>query len=54
MTQEQLLVSTLGACRVRSPLRMSTEPDDGVGDFVRDEVRVLHDILIRAATVCRR
>jgi 6-phosphofructokinase 1 len=48
VTQEQLLVSKLGVCRVRSPLRMSTEPDDGVGDFVRDEVRVLHDILIHA------
>lgn len=46
MTLEQLAVATLGPCRVRSPLPMSTAPDDGVGDFVRDDTRVLHDVLV--------
>jgi hypothetical protein len=41
VTQEQLQISTVGPCSVRSPLRMSTVPDDGVGDYVRDGDRVL-------------
>ncbi|MEX2091835.1 MAG: ATP-dependent 6-phosphofructokinase [Pirellulales bacterium] len=48
VTQQELTISNLGPCRVRSPLPMSTEPDDNVGDFVRDDQRVLHDICIRA------
>ena len=47
VTQAQLEVSTLGACCVRSPLRMSTVPDDGVGDFVCEDERVLHDVSFR-------
>jgi len=48
VTNEQLAVATLGPRRVRSPLPMSTSPDDGVGDFVGDDERVLHDVRIRA------
>jgi 6-phosphofructokinase 1 len=51
VTNEQLAVATLGPCSVRSPLPMSTAPDDGVGDFVRDDDRVLHDVRIRASEV---
>jgi 6-phosphofructokinase 1 len=48
VTQAQLEVSTLGERRVRSPLPMSTTPDDGIGDFIADDERVLHDICVRA------
>jgi 6-phosphofructokinase 1 len=41
-------VSTLGERRHASPLPLSTVPDDGVGDFVPDDSRVLYDIRIRA------
>jgi 6-phosphofructokinase 1 len=44
--QAQLSIATLGPCRVRSPLPMSTCPDDGVGDFVCDDERILHDVRI--------
>jgi 6-phosphofructokinase 1 len=46
--QEQLAISSLGPCGVRSPLPLSTKPDDDVGDFVGDDERVLHDVRIRA------
>ena len=39
---EQLVVSTLGECRRRSPLPMSTVPGDGVGNFVPDQMRMLY------------
>ena len=29
---------------------MSTDPDDGVGDFVRDDERVLHDVCFRGGS----
>jgi len=45
VTQKQLAIATVGPCRLRSPLRMSTEPDDGVGDYVHDGQRVLHDVV---------
>lgn len=48
VTNEQLTVASLGQCGIQSPLPMSTCPDDGVGDFVRDGDRVLHDVRIRA------
>ncbi|MGD9632216.1 MAG: ATP-dependent 6-phosphofructokinase [Pirellulales bacterium] len=47
VTNEQLVVASLGPCRVRSPLPMSNCPDDGVGDFVCEDERVLHDVRIR-------
>jgi 6-phosphofructokinase 1 len=48
ITQHDLLVPTLGERRHRSPLPMSTLPNDGVGDFIPDDMRVLHDIQVRA------
>lgn len=45
VTQEQLTIATVGSCRVRSPLRMSTVPDDGIGDYIFDHQRVLHDVV---------
>jgi 6-phosphofructokinase 1 len=48
ISQRELLVSTLGQCRHRSPLPMSTVPGDGVGDFVPDDTRVLYDICYAA------
>jgi 6-phosphofructokinase 1 len=48
VSQDDLRVATLGSCRFRSPLAMSTVPDDGIGDFTFDDERVLHDICHRA------
>jgi 6-phosphofructokinase 1 len=50
VTSEQLAIATLGPRRVRSPLPMSTERDDGVGDFVGDDERVLAEICLRGGT----
>src|SRR5262245_19804025 len=47
VTNELLTVASLGPCRVRSPLTMSTCPNDGVGDFVCDDERVLHGVRSR-------
>lgn len=47
VTQDKLAIANLGPCRVLSPLRMSTSPDDGVGDYVGEDERVLHDVLLR-------
>jgi 6-phosphofructokinase 1 len=44
ITAESLVVSNLGERRVRSPLNLSTVPDDGLGDFVPDHTRILYDI----------
>ena len=51
ITQAELAVRTLGEPRYRSPLPMSTMPDDGVGDFVSDDSRVLYDIRLKAGQV---
>jgi 6-phosphofructokinase 1 len=48
VTQSELQVSTLGECRYRSPLPMSTVPGDGVGDFTPADARVLFEIEFRA------
>lgn len=48
VTNEQLAIASLGSCQVQSPLPMSTRPNDGVGDYVGDDERVLHDVRIRA------
>lgn len=40
LTTEMLAISTLGERRIRSPLRLSNVPGDGVGDFVPDEARI--------------
>jgi 6-phosphofructokinase 1 len=49
-TQHDLVVPTLGERRHRSPLPMSTVPNDGVGDFVPDEMRVLREIRFRTGS----
>lgn len=41
---EQLLVPTLGACTVRSPLSLSTHVGDGLAHFVPDQTRILYKI----------
>src|SRR3972149_6612277 len=50
VSQDELAVLTLGPCRHLSPLPMSTEPDDGIGDFVLDDERGLLDIRLRAGS----
>jgi 6-phosphofructokinase 1 len=50
ITQRELAVPTLGERRHLSPLPMSTVPNDGVGDFVSDDMRVLYDIRLPAGT----
>ena len=40
-TREMLIVDTLGETTVRSPLQLSTIPDDDIADFVPDKARVL-------------
>jgi 6-phosphofructokinase 1 len=39
LTQAQLEITALGPRNVRSPLKLSTTPGDGVGDFLPDETR---------------
>jgi 6-phosphofructokinase 1 len=43
MQQSQLDVTTLGACRVHSPLLLSTTPGDGVGDYTPDDAAMMFD-----------
>lgn len=38
--QSQLDVPALGLRQLASPLKLSTTPHDGVGDFIRDEARI--------------
>lgn len=40
---EQLEVSTLGACRFKSPLKRSKRTGEGVGTYVPDDMRVLYE-----------
>jgi 6-phosphofructokinase 1 len=47
ISQDELEVSSLGAARHLSPLPMSTVPNDGVGDFVPDDSRVLYEVRFR-------
>jgi 6-phosphofructokinase 1 len=44
LTQADLIVRTLGERRVRSPLALSTVPDDDIADYVRDDARVALDV----------
>ena len=44
VTAADLLVANLGTRSVESPLELSTEPDDGLGDFVSDDTRILYQI----------
>jgi 6-phosphofructokinase 1 len=47
-TPEALVVPNLGERRFLSPLPMSTVPNDGVGDFVPDDMRVLCEVRFNA------
>lgn len=47
LDQSQLAVTTLGSAGFRSPLKLSTAPGDGVGDFIFDDARVLLEPRIR-------
>jgi 6-phosphofructokinase 1 len=49
-TPPDLSVTTLGPRRFASPLPMSTQANDGVGDFVPDDSRVMHDIRFQAGS----
>lgn len=44
LTQEDLVVSRLGRCTHRSPLKLSTRSGDFVPDYSPDEARVLVDV----------
>lgn len=44
IAQNELVVRTLGERRHASPLPMSIVPNDGIGDFVPDDMRVLYDV----------
>jgi len=41
---ESLKISSLGPRAVRSPLQLSTAPDDGIGNYVPDAARVLYHV----------
>ena len=41
LTKDQLAIQTLGECTRRSPLNLSTIPNDEIADFVDDRARVL-------------
>jgi 6-phosphofructokinase 1 len=41
LTKAQLAIQTLGECTRRSPLNLSTIPNDEIADFVPDQARVL-------------
>ena len=47
-----MMVSTLGECRVASPLDLSNVVGDGRGDFVPDSARVLYDIELPTQVPC--
>jgi 6-phosphofructokinase 1 len=44
LTPDKLVVDTLGECTIRSPLNLSTIPNDEIADFVPDEARVLLNV----------
>ena len=35
-------VSRLGECKIKSPMQLSTQKNDGICDFVGDDERILH------------
>jgi 6-phosphofructokinase 1 len=49
-SMDDLRITTLGECRHVSPLDLSKAPNDGLGDFVTEQTRILHDIEIDAGT----
>jgi 6-phosphofructokinase 1 len=53
LTSEILRVPSLGPRMVRSPLHLSTVKDDGLGDFVPDETRVLARIEVLPGEACQ-
>ncbi len=50
--QPDLEVKTLGTRTVRSPLNLSTIPDDEIADFVPDDTRVVMDVEYREGKPC--
>ena len=51
-TQAELKVKTLGERTVRSPLNLSTIPDDEIADFVPDDMRVSFGVEYRVGGMC--
>ena len=48
LQQSQLEVTALGPRQAPSPLRLSTQPDDGVGDYQPDDCRIMFEPRFRA------
>lgn len=48
LQQSQLEVTTLGPRQAPSPLRLSTQPNDGVGDYLPDDWRMMFEPRLRA------
>jgi 6-phosphofructokinase 1 len=49
MTPDDLVISTLGAATLPSPLQLSTVPGDEIADYVPDDARVLFDVEVSSA-----
>lgn len=43
LQQSELEISTLGPCRIKSPLKRSAQPGEGMSSFVPDDMRVLYE-----------
>jgi len=43
-SENKMEIATLGGCRFRSPLSLSTVPGDGIGDFIPDTARVRYQV----------
>jgi 6-phosphofructokinase 1 len=50
LNTDDLDITSLGVCSYVSPLDLSTEVGDGLGDFIRDQQRILFDVEIEAGT----
>lgn len=48
ITAEELVVETLGACKLHSPLGLSTRLGDGIPDYVPDDMRVAYEVEMHA------
>lgn len=48
LTPKDLEITSLGECRYDSPLRLSTEPGDGLPDYVPDDARVPFHVSIKS------
>ena len=45
MTPQDFRIETLGSCKISSPLSLSTIKGDRVSNFIKDEERVLFDVV---------